>query len=146
MISFEVDDQSGEDLATGLDRLRAVPGVHDVLQMAAFGKKGRLATHVQVLAAPEALDAAVAACFGETTTIGLRTHWWRAAPWRRRFAAVEVDGQTVSGEAPRRAARRRDGQGGGRSPARRCIPRRSDAPASRGRAVGRERDRDPGLA
>ncbi len=96
VISFEVDDQSGEDLATGLDRLRGVPGVHDVLQMAAFGKKGRLATHVQVLAAPDALDATVAACFRETTTIGLRTHVVEGRALTRRFAAVEIDGQETT--------------------------------------------------
>ena len=93
VISFEVDDQSGEDLATGLERLRAVPGVHEVLQMAAFGKKGRLAVHVQVLAAPDALDAAVEACFRETTTIGLRTHLVEGRALARRFATVEIDGQ-----------------------------------------------------
>lgn len=96
VISFEVDDQSGEDLATGLDRLRALPGVHDVLQMAAFGKKSRLATHVQVLAAPDALDAAVAACFRETTTIGLRTHRVEGHALARRFAAVEVEGRETT--------------------------------------------------
>lgn len=93
VISFEVDDQSGEDLATGLERLRSLPGVHDVLQMAAFGKKSRLAVHIQVLAAPDALDAAVEACFRETTTIGLRTHMVEGRALARRFAAIEVDGQ-----------------------------------------------------
>ena len=96
VISFEVDDQSGEDLATGLERLRALPGVHDVLQMAVFGKKGRLAVHIQVLAAPEVLDAAVAACFRETTTIGLRTHLVEGRALARRFAAVEIDGQEAT--------------------------------------------------
>lgn len=96
VISFEVDDQSGEDLATGLDRLRVLPGVHDVLQMAAFGKKSRLAVHVQVLAAPDALDAAIEACFRETTTIGLRTHLVEGRALARRFAAVEVDGQETT--------------------------------------------------
>ncbi len=96
VISFEVDDQSGEDLATGLERLRALPGVHDVLQIAAFGKKSRLAVHVQVLAAPDALDAAVEACFRETTTIGLRTHMVEGRALARRFAAVEIDGQEAT--------------------------------------------------
>jgi len=96
VISFEVDDQSGEDLATGLERLRALPGVHDVLQMAAFGKKSRLAVHVQVLAAPDALDAAVEACFRETTTIGLRTHMVEGRALARRFAGVEIDGQEAT--------------------------------------------------
>ena len=95
VISFEVDDQSGEDLAAGLDRLRALDGVHDVLQMAAFGKKGRLAMHVQVLARPERLDAVVDACFQETTTIGLRTHLVEGRALARRFADVAVDGRAV---------------------------------------------------
>lgn len=96
MISFEVDDQSGEDLATGLERLRAMPGVHDVLQMTAFGKKSRLAVHVQVLAAPGALDDVVEACFRETTTIGLRTHLVEGRALARRFATVEVEGHSMT--------------------------------------------------
>ena len=56
MIAFEVDDQSAEELALGLDALRALDGVLDVIQLPAFGKKGRLATQVQVLARPERLD------------------------------------------------------------------------------------------
>ena len=95
VIGFEVDDQSGEDLAAGLDRLRAVAGVHDVLQMAAFGKKGRIAIHVQVLAQPDAVDAVAEACFRETTTIGLRTHLVEGRALPRRFADVDVAGQSV---------------------------------------------------
>src|SRR5262249_44942164 len=74
VLQFEVDDQTPEDLALGLDRLRAVPGVHDVVQVSAVGKKGRLVAHVQVLAAPAGLAQAIEACFEETTTIGLRYH------------------------------------------------------------------------
>lgn len=96
VISFEVDDQSGEDLAIGLERLRAMPGVHDVLQMTAFGKKSRLAVHVQVLAAPDTLDVVVEACFRETTTIGLRTHLVEGRALARRFAAVEVEGHPMT--------------------------------------------------
>jgi pyridinium-3,5-bisthiocarboxylic acid mononucleotide nickel chelatase len=73
VIEFEVDDQTAEDLSTGLDHVRRVAGVLDVLQAPVFGKKGRMAAHVRVLAEPAALEAAVAACFVETTTIGLRT-------------------------------------------------------------------------
>jgi uncharacterized protein (DUF111 family) len=71
-IRFEVDDQSGEDLATGLDAVRRVDGVTDVVAWPVFGKKGRIATAVQVLVRPTALGAAVESCFAQTTTIGLR--------------------------------------------------------------------------
>jgi uncharacterized protein (DUF111 family) len=72
VIGFEVDDQSLEDLALGLDRIRALDGVLDVMQTVAATKKNRIAVHVQVLARPEARDAAMRACFAETTTLGLR--------------------------------------------------------------------------
>ncbi len=96
VVSFEVDDQSGEDLATGLERLRSLGGVHDVLQMPAFGKKSRLAVHVQVLAAPEMLEDVVKACFSETTTIGLRTHLVEGRALPRRLAEVEVEGHALT--------------------------------------------------
>jgi len=72
VIRFEVDDQTGEDLALGLERLRDSAGVLDVSQLALTGKQGRLVAGVQVLARPDALDAVTDACFRETTTLGLR--------------------------------------------------------------------------
>ncbi len=95
VIGFEVDDQTAEDLAAGLERIRAVPGVLDALQMPALGKKGRMATHVQVLATPAALEAVVAACFAETATIGLRTHLVAGRTLARRTRTVAVEGRTV---------------------------------------------------
>jgi uncharacterized protein (DUF111 family) len=92
VIAFEVDDQTAEDLAMALERLRALDGVHDVLQMAAWGKKGRMAAHIQVLARPDRLDAVVEACFRETTTIGLRTHAVHGRALTRRMQTVTVDG------------------------------------------------------
>ena len=71
-ILFEVDDQTPEDLAIGLDRIRQHPGTRDVLQMAAVGKKGRMTTQVRVLADPERLEEITDLCLLETATIGLR--------------------------------------------------------------------------
>jgi uncharacterized protein (DUF111 family) len=90
VVSFEVDDQSPEDLATGIDRLRAMTEVHDVLTMPAFGKKGRMAMHVQVLASAVAEEVVVAACFAQTTTIGLRTQMVSARALPRRIAPIET--------------------------------------------------------
>ncbi|MCY4478879.1 MAG: LarC family nickel insertion protein [Rhodospirillales bacterium] len=72
VLRCEIDDQTPEDLALGLDRLRARPGILDVLQWPAYGKKGRLVAAVQVLAEADALDAVLAAVFDETTTLGVR--------------------------------------------------------------------------
>ena len=99
VITFEVDDQSAEDLAAGLDHVRAMPGVHDVVQGAVFGKKGRMATQVQVLVAPDRLDEAIRLCFAETTTIGLRFHTVRGAALPRGFDTVAVDGRALRTKA-----------------------------------------------
>ncbi|MCJ2073269.1 LarC family nickel insertion protein [Methylobacterium sp. J-030] len=95
VIAFEVDDQSGEDLALGLDRLRAEPGILDVVQAAVLGKKGRMMAHIQVLVRPESLEAAIASCFRETTTIGLRYHLVEGAVLDRVARTVEQAGQSV---------------------------------------------------
>lgn len=94
VIEFETDDQSPEDLALGLERLRAEPAVLDVLQTTAFGKKGRLVTCVRVLARPEALEAVAAACFRETTTIGLRHQMVARETLERRAEEVAIAGRT----------------------------------------------------
>jgi uncharacterized protein (TIGR00299 family) protein len=94
VVTFEVDDQSPEDLATGLERLRSLPEVHDVLTMPATGKKGRLTMHVQVLASVDAEEKVVAACFTQTTTIGLRTQLVSARALPRQIVSVRTpDGQ-----------------------------------------------------
>ncbi|GJD49539.1 Pyridinium-3,5-bisthiocarboxylic acid mononucleotide nickel insertion protein [Methylobacterium crusticola] len=95
VIEFEVDDQSAEDLAMGLERLRGHPDILDVVQMPVFGKKGRMMTYVRALARADALEAAAAACFRETTTIGLRHHVVSGAALARSLATVEVDGRPV---------------------------------------------------
>ena len=93
VVSFEVDDQTPEDLAVGLDRLRQRPGVLDVLQAPAVGKKGRQVAQIRLLARPESVDSAIEACFVETTTIGLR---WRLEE-RQVLARRSVDVATPLG-------------------------------------------------
>lgn len=83
-IAFEVDDQTPEDLGVALEHLRVVEGVRDVVQSPVMVKKNRLATRVQLVVAAEARDAAIAACFAETTTIGLRISEERRAVLARR--------------------------------------------------------------
>jgi hypothetical protein len=72
VIEFEVDDQSAEDLALALDRLRGRRDVYDIVQTPVFGKKGRLAASIRLLGDPAGLDDISAQCFEETATIGLR--------------------------------------------------------------------------
>lgn len=129
VIEFEVDDQSAEDLAHGLDRLRAAADVFDVVQMPVFGKKGRMMTHVRVLARATALDAVIALCFRETTTIGLRYRVVSGAMLPRTQTTVSVEGKpvrvkTVARPGGRTAKAEADDAAGGESHAARAALRR----------------------
>lgn len=92
---FEVDDQTPEDLAIGLDKLRAHPSVIDVVQAPVFGKKGRMAIRVQVLADPNDLDNVFNSCFAETTTLGVRYQILERRKLRRHHGSIETGGRTV---------------------------------------------------
>lgn len=94
-IHFEIDDQTPEDLSIALDKLRAHPSVLDVLQSPAFGKKGRMTMHIQVLAEVADMEAVFDACFNETTTIGLRYQVLQRRKLARGGTTVEVGGRTM---------------------------------------------------
>jgi pyridinium-3,5-bisthiocarboxylic acid mononucleotide nickel chelatase len=85
-LQFEIDDQTAEDLAVALDRIREAPGVLDAAQAPIHGKKGRLATQVQVLARLDAADEVADLCLSQTTTLGVRI----ARVWRRTAMRAEV--------------------------------------------------------
>ena len=72
VISFEIDDQTAEDLAIGVEHLRDRDDVLDILQMPAFGKKGRVVTALRLLVRADAVEQVIEACFQETTTLGIR--------------------------------------------------------------------------
>jgi len=72
VLRCEIDDQTGEDLAAAVDRLRATEGVLDVCQWPVFGKKGRVATALQVLARPPQSEMIIVEMLNETQTLGVR--------------------------------------------------------------------------
>ena len=92
---FEVDDQTPEDLAVGLERLREFPGILDVTQAPVIGKKGRLAMHIQVLGEVPQIDAIVELCLTETTTLGVRWHTVNRATLSRDENSHSLDGEQV---------------------------------------------------
>ena len=94
-VQFEVDDQTPEDLAIALDKLRAHPSVLDVLQTPAFGKKGRITMHIQLLADAADVENVFDACFRETTTIGLRFQVMQRRKLARASTTVEAAGRQM---------------------------------------------------
>ncbi len=93
---FDVDDQTAEDLAGALERLRAADGVLDVATLPVVGKAGRLAHHVRLLCRPDALPAAAERCLRESTTIGLRWHAVERLALPRRFVETDVEGRALT--------------------------------------------------
>lgn len=94
-IEFEIDDQTPEDLAIGLDHLRAHPQVLDVLQTPALGKKGRVVISVRVLCRSGAEDDVAARCFHETTTLGVRILEVKRHTLARTASRAVLEGRTL---------------------------------------------------
>jgi len=95
VLECEIDDQTGEDLAQAIDNLRARKGVLDVVQMPLFGKKGRMMTHLRILADPVARDDIISAVFDETTTIGVRHSLADRSVLPREVRNTELDGRSL---------------------------------------------------
>lgn len=104
-VQFEVDDQTPEDLAIALDKLRAHPSVLDVLQTPVFGKKGRMTMHIQLLAEVADMEAVFDACFSETTTIGLRFQVMQRRKLTRASTTVEAAGRQMRVKVAERPGR-----------------------------------------
>ncbi|HYJ20218.1 MAG TPA: LarC family nickel insertion protein, partial [Burkholderiales bacterium] len=105
-IQFEVDDQTPEDLAIALDKLRAHPHVLDVLQTPAFGKKGRITMRIQMLAEISDLESVFDACFSETTTLGVRYQLMQRRKLARANTTVEAAGRQVRVKVAERPGRK----------------------------------------
>ena len=105
-IQFEVDDQTPEDLAIALDKLRAHPHVLDVLQTPAFGKKGRITMRIQMLAEISDLESVFDACFSETTTLGVRYQLMQRRKLARANTTVEAAGRQVRVKIAERPGRK----------------------------------------
>ena len=95
-INFEVDDQTGEDLAQALSILRATEGVLDVCQFPVYGKKCRIASSVQLLAESEKTEQVVTACFLQTSTLGLRKQIITRLILSREETTLEKHGTTIA--------------------------------------------------
>ena len=105
-VQFEVDDQTPEDLAIALDKLRSHPSVLDVLQTPAFGKKGRMTMHIQLLTEVADMEGVFDACFSETTTIGLRYQVMQRRKLARASTTVEAAGRQMRVKVVERPGRK----------------------------------------
>jgi uncharacterized protein (TIGR00299 family) protein len=94
VLSFEVDDQSSEDLGLALEQLRNYPGIIDIVHYPVFGKKNRMASSIRVLAHPEAQHEVEELCFTQTSTLGIRCEIVKRAVLQRQIDIVELDGRT----------------------------------------------------
>jgi uncharacterized protein (TIGR00299 family) protein len=94
VVSFDIDDMTGEEIGVAADRLRALDGVRDLAISALIGKKGRPLHGFRLLVTPDALDAVKERCLSETSTIGLRWHFEERDLLERRGETIR-DGETA---------------------------------------------------
>lgn len=132
VICFEIDDMTAEEIGVAADRLRATRGVRDLVLVPAIGKKGRPVQTFRLLVEPAQREAVAAACFTETSTIGLR---WQAAQRailpRRASDAGSVRVKTVTRPAGQsRKAESDDLAGVVGLEARRAAKRAAEQPAA----------------
>ncbi len=97
VLSFDIDDMTGEEVGVAAERLRAAEGVLDLAIGSRQGKKGRPLLDFRLLIRPDALAAVSRLCFLETSTIGLR---WRRE--QRICLARSTESCAVEGETLRR--------------------------------------------
>lgn len=95
VLSFEVDDMTGEEIGTAAERLRQAAGVLDLSTATRLGKKSRPLESFRLLVRPAALEEVKARCFAETSTIGLRWRIEERAVLPREAATALVEGETV---------------------------------------------------
>jgi hypothetical protein len=105
VLSFEVDDMTGEEIATAAERLRQAPGVRDASLLTLVGKKGRPAIGFRLLVEPEAVERVGRLCLAETSTLGLRIREERRLVLPRSFETVRAEGV----DWPVKTVRRPDG-------------------------------------
>ena len=95
VLSFDIDDMTGEEIAIAADHLRATDGVIDLTIASRQGKKGRPVSEFRLLLKPSAFEAVSAKCFLETTTIGLRWRTERRRCLQRSQETLDLDGNRV---------------------------------------------------
>ncbi|UTH46775.1 LarC family nickel insertion protein (plasmid) [Loktanella salsilacus] len=100
VISFDVDDMTGEEIAIAADRLRTATGVLDVSLGSRIGKKGRPLTDFRILTEISVADTIADLCLTETSTIGLR---------RRTERRVTLPRESGTGPPSQKTVKRPDG-------------------------------------
>ncbi len=110
ILELDVDDMTGEEVALAADRLRARDGVLDVSLGTRMGKKGRPVTELRLLVQPAAAQRVAQACFGETSTLGLRMREEQRQVLRRADVRTRVDGTDVTVKVAQRPGGERTGK------------------------------------
>lgn len=89
VISFEVDDMTGEEIGVAAERLRTLPGLLDLSIGTRAGKKSRPMQAFRLLTEPHAAAGIAERCLIETSTIGVRLHEERRMVLRREHTAMD---------------------------------------------------------
>ena len=73
-VTFNIDDQTPEDLSLSLENLRTLEGVLDIIQRAYSGKKNRIIFEIKIICRVETVSNIISNIFNETSTLGVRNN------------------------------------------------------------------------
>lgn len=94
VMQCDIDDMSGELLAIARENLRALPGVLEVTESVAHGKKNRFINTLTLLCQPAQVQAIMQALFSQTTTLGVRSWPCQRTSLPRQAQEVKHQGQS----------------------------------------------------
>lgn len=95
VLSFEIDDMTGEEIGVAAECLRRQKGIVDVSIGMRLGKKNRPLHAFRLIVDPAALDSAIQAVFHETSTIGLRWRLEQRSILDRETSTLNIDDTSV---------------------------------------------------
>ena len=72
VLSFELDDQTAEDISIGIEKVLNFDSVLDVVQYPVYSKKQRIATSLRILCKLEEQQQIIDECFNQFNTLGIR--------------------------------------------------------------------------
>ena len=72
VLSFELDDQTAEDISIGIEKVSDFEGVLDIVQHPVYSKKQRIATSIRILCKLYEHKKIVEECFNQFNTLGIR--------------------------------------------------------------------------
>ena len=90
VLSFELDDQTAEDISIGIEKVLNFDSVLDVVQYPVYSKKQRIATSLRIMCKLEEQQQIIDECFNQFNTLGIRYEITRRLILPRKIKKITI--------------------------------------------------------